>query len=281
MTDTDAGVTHTDVTTDSSDDIDAAQRPAVSVTDGVLRIVVSTAAAGCSLDIEAITSGAAALADVNSGAATVGAVLLVGDGPNFCAGGNVRAFASAADRGGFVRDTADAFHAFVVELAATTVPIVAGVHGWAAGAGMSIVLHCDVAIGGRSTKLRPAYPGIGFTPDGGLTWTLPRVVGTARAREILLGDTIINGEDAVRLGLLGRLVGDEIIGSEAERLARTLAAGPTSSYTGIKALLAASESRTLAEQLEAEAASISVAAESPAGREGVDAFVEKRRPDFS
>ena len=146
---------------------------------------------------------------------------------------------------------------------------------------MSLVCHADVAIGGRATKLRPAYPGIGFTPDGGLTWTLPRIVGSARARDILLNDSTINGEEAVRLGILSRLVGDEIIASEAERLARTFAAGATSAHQGAKALLAASETRTLAEQLEAEAVSVAAAADSPTGREGVDAFVEKRRPDFS
>ena len=85
----------------------------------------------------------------------------------------------------------------------------------------------------------------------------------------------------MRLGLLSRLVEDEIIATEAERLARTFAAGPTSAYQGAKALLFASETRTLAEQLEAEAVSIAEAANGPTGREGVDAFVEKRRPDFS
>ncbi|WP_354559497.1 MULTISPECIES: enoyl-CoA hydratase-related protein [unclassified Rhodococcus (in: high G+C Gram-positive bacteria)] len=253
----------------------------VELVDGVLKIIVSTDAAGTSLSGDAMTEGAAALRSVNAGDLRVGCVLLVGTGPNFCAGGNVRAFASADDRGSYVRAVADGFHAFVLELAATTVPVVAGVHGWAAGAGMSLVCHADVAIGGRATKMRPAYPGIGFTPDGGMTWTLPRIVGSVRARDILLNDSILNGEEAVRLGLLSRLVGDDIIVSEAERLARTFAAGPTSAYRGAKELLAHSEHRTLAEQLEAEAVSISAAAVGHTGREGVDAFVEKRRPDFS
>lgn len=260
---------------------DTIEQNKVSIEDGVLRIIVATDAAGTSLDGDGVDQGAAALAEVNAGTTSVGAVLLIGTGANFCAGGNVMSFASAPDRAGFVRATADSFHAFVRELAAVTVPIVAGVHGWAAGAGMSLVCLTDIAIGGRATKMRPAYPAIGFTPDGGMTWTLPRIVGTARAREILLNDSILNGEEACRLGILARLVGDDIVDSEAERLARTLAVGPTSAYAGVKRLLAASESRTLAEQLEAEAMAISSAAESPCGREGVDAFVEKRRPDFS
>lgn len=253
----------------------------VEFVDGVLKIIVATDAAGTSLSGDAMAEGAEALRSVNAGELAARCILLAGSGPNFCAGGNVRAFADAPERGEYVRGVADAFHRFVLELATADIPVVVGVQGWAAGAGMSLVCHADVAIGGRATKLRPAYPGIGFTPDGGLTWTLPRIVGAARARDILLNDSILNGEEAVRLGLLSRLVGDEIIASEAERLARTFAAGPTAAFQGAKALLAASENRTLAEQLEAEATSIAAAADSPTGREGVDAFVEKRRPDFS
>jgi len=253
----------------------------VELVDGVLKIIVATEAAGTSLSGAGMREGTAALHSLNTGELQAGCILLAGSGANFCAGGNVRAFAGAPDRGQYVRDVADEFHGFVSALAAATVPVVAAVHGWAAGAGMSLVCHSDVAIGGRGTKLRPAYPGIGFTPDGGLTWTLPRIVGSARARDILLNDSILNSEEAVRLGLLSRLVEDEIIATEAERLARTFAAGPTSAYQGAKALLFASETRTLAEQLEAEAVSIAEAANGPTGREGVDAFVEKRRPDFS
>ncbi len=263
----------------STSDTDISSK--VSIEDGVLRIVVATEAGGASLDLQGIEDGTSMLRSVNAGSTAIGSVLLIGRGSNFCAGGNVRDFAAAADRSDFVGSVADTFHAFVRELDAVTVPIVAGVHGWAAGAGMSLVCLTDIAIGGPSTKLRPAYPSIGFTPDGGMSWTLPRIVGSGRAMDILLNDSIINGEEAVRLGILSRLVGDDIVDNEAERLARTLAVGPTSAYRGIKSLLQASESASLAQQLDAEAASISAAASSPAGREGVDAFVEKRRPDFS
>lgn len=249
----------------------------VRIEDGVLRVAVATAANGTSLDIDGITEATAALRAAGN---DVGAVLLVGDGANFCAGGNVRAFASAENRGEFVGEIATAFHEFVRALDAITVPVVAGVHGWAAGAGMSIVCLADIAIGGTSTKLRPAYPSIGFTPDGGMSWTLPRIVGASRAREILLTDAVLNGEESVRLGLLSRIVEDDQVQDEALRVARTLAAGPTASYAGIKTLFTSSRSNSLSEQLDAETASISAAADGPTGREGVDAFVEKRRPDF-
>lgn len=250
----------------------------VSLDEGVLRITISTAANGTSLDDEGLAQGAHAL---DAAGSEVGSVLLVGEGPNFCAGGNVRAFAAAPDRGAYVAEVAQLFHVLVRQLDAASVPVVAGVHGWAAGAGMSLVCLADVAIGGPGTKLRPAYPAIGFTPDGGMSWTLPRIVGAARAREILLNDSVIGGDEAVRLAILTRLVGDDEVQEEAARIARTLAHGPSTSYAGIKELLRSSRTNTLAEQLDAEAASIAAAANSPVGREGVDAFVEKRRPDFT
>lgn len=250
----------------------------VHLEDGVLRIAIATAENGTSLDGAGMVEGASALEDLRG---EFGSVLLVGEGVNFCAGGDVRGFASAPVRSAYVAELARIFHVFVRALDATTVPVVAGVHGWAAGAGMSLVCLADVAIGGPSTKLRPAYPSIGFTPDGGLTWTLPRIVGIARAREILLTDSVLTGEEAVRLGILSRLVGDDVVQDEAARLARTLAAGPTAAYSGTKALLVDSRQRTLTEQLDAEAVAVAASADSPVGREGVNAFVEKRRVDFT
>lgn len=249
-----------------------------SIEDGVLQITLATSANGCSLDSDGIEAGTAALRDLDG---SVGAILLVGTGDNFCAGGNVRAFAAAQDRGAYVRGVAQHLHDFLRVLDATPVPVVVGVQGWAAGAGMSLVCAADIAIGGPATKLRPAYPGIGFTPDGGMSWHLPRIVGTGRATEILLTDAVIGGDEAVRLGILGRLVGDEVVQDEALRLARWLATGPTAAHAGIKALLAESGTSTLSDQLDRETDSIAAAANSPTGREGVDAFMEKRRPSFS
>ncbi|WP_345497798.1 enoyl-CoA hydratase/isomerase family protein [Nocardia callitridis] len=250
----------------------------VSIVDGVLQIIIATAANGTSMDFGGITAGKAALDALDS---SVGAILLTGSGANFCAGGNVRGFAAAENRGAHVRGLADDLHEFVRALDAAAIPVVAGVHGWAAGAGMSLVCAADIALGGASTKLRPAYPGIGLSPDGGMSWTLPRIVGAGRAREILLTDAVVDAEEAVRLGLLSRLVADNDVRTEALELARTLAAGPRSTYASIKALLAQSDSATLSDQLDRERDAIAAAADSATGHEGVNAFVEKRRPNYS
>ncbi|MFC9838433.1 enoyl-CoA hydratase/isomerase family protein [Rhodococcus sp. NPDC127530] len=249
----------------------------VRVEGTVVRIAISTAANGTSLSPRAIEAGTAALNRLDP---TVRAVVLVGDGANFCSGGDVRGFATAPNRGAFVAEMARDLHAFVRAVVASPVPVVAAVHGWAAGAGMSIALHADVALGDASTKLRPAYPSIGFTPDGGMSWLLPRIVGVARAREILLTDSVLGADEAVKLGLLSRLVPLGEVYAEAMRVAQSLTTGPSSTYHGIRRLLAHSPDRSLSEHLDAEADAISAAAVSPDGIEGVDAFVAKRPAVF-
>lgn len=252
----------------------------VQIADGVLTITVSTAAAGTSLADDALTLGAARLREVARGELEVGAVLLVGAGANFCAGGNVRAFAAAEHRPTYVRGLADNFHTMVTALYEADRPVVAAVKGWAAGAGMSLVLHADVAIGGTSTRLRPAYRGIGLTPDGGLTWTLPRAVGAARARNIILTDRVISATEALDWGILSELVADEV-DTAARAAAATIAAGPWHADRGARRLLSASPERSLIEQLALEAESIALRSGSPEGREGVDAFVGKRAADWA
>lgn len=251
----------------------------VRIDDGVLEITLSTAAKGTSLDFAGVAAGTAALADPGS---DIGAVLLTGAGPNFCAGGDVRDFAATQDRSAHLYQLADTLHVFVRALDGAPVPVVAAVHGWAAGAGMSLVCAADIAIGGPGTRMRPAYPGVGLSPDGGMSWTLPRLVGAAKAREILLTDAVLDAAEAQRLGILARIAdSDEAVRDDARDLARTLARGPRASYTSIRALLSRSATATLGEQLDAERDAMGAAAGSPTGREGVDAFLAKRAPDYS
>lgn len=250
---------------------------AVELVDGVLQLTVASAAAGTAMDAVLIGACTEALRALGT---DVGAVLLTGSGPNFCAGGNLQNFSEADDRGAYLHQMADGLHDFVRALAASPVPVVAAVQGWAAGAGMSLVCSADIAIGGPSTTMRSAYPRVGLSPDGGITWLLPRIVGAGRAREILLTDTVIDAEEAVRLGLLSRTVPDDEIRSEALRVARSFVDGPRATYASMRRLLAQSSDAPLHEQLDAERDGIAAAANSRTGREGVDAFVAKRKPDF-
>jgi 2-(1,2-epoxy-1,2-dihydrophenyl)acetyl-CoA isomerase len=238
----------------------------------VLRCVVTSPARGA-LDFDAVREVTAML---RAPEPDVGAVLLAGDGPHFCVGADVGELAASA--GEAVQALAGDLHELVRALVEVPVPVVAAVRGWAAGAGMSLALAADIAIAGVSTRLRPAYPAIGLSPDGGLTWTLPRIVGAARARHILLTDRVIDADEALALGLVAAVVADDDVAGEAEALARRLAEGPVRALGRTKSLVRAD--RTLSDQLDAEAAAIaeSVADE---GREGIAAFRERRPPTFT
>lgn len=246
---------------------------AVRLLDRVLHVAVSTAGRGASLDARAMAETVQALDGDTAG---IGCVLLAGGGSSFCTGGDVTAFRAAPDPGGAVGALAEEFHTFLAALTDTRVPVVAAVTGWAAGAGMSTALAADVVVAGPGTRLRPAYPSIGFSPDGGMSWNLPRIIGAARARDVLLTDAVITGEQAHAWGLVTRLVGDEEVRATALEVAAALAAGSAGAHAAIKTLLREGSGRTLGEHLPREAAAIAACAASADGREGVRAFVEKR-----
>src|SRR5690606_24606438 len=136
-------------------------RSLVSVEDRVLRIAVATSEHGTSLSPAGMEQGIAAL---RAAGPEIGAVLLVGEGANFCAGGNVHGFAAAEDRGAHLLDIANLFHDFVRELENAAVPVVAAVHGWAAGAGMSPALPAPIALAAPGTQMRAAHPPIRLSP---------------------------------------------------------------------------------------------------------------------
>ncbi|MFZ2510940.1 MAG: enoyl-CoA hydratase-related protein [Gordonia sp. (in: high G+C Gram-positive bacteria)] len=248
--------------------------------DGVLEISVSRDSAGNPLDHESIIVGTEALHEVMRGRTPAHAILLTGQGKNFCAGGNVAGFGAAADRRAYLRGLAHDLNTFLSALHATQRPVVAAVTGWAAGAGMSLVLNADFAVGGTSTRMRPAYPGIGLSPDGGMSWLLPRIVGLARARTILMRDEVLDAPTALADSLLSELVDDASVHARARELAAELAAGPAGSYAAIRRLLMGSWSNSFDEQLRAEAESIADLAITGEGVEGVDAFLAKRTPNF-
>lgn len=247
---------------------------------GVLTLTISTAAAGTSLDHDLVLQARDAVRAVARGSLDADAVLVRGDGKNFCAGGNVAMFAAAENRADYLRGLADDLHTTIAFLYETELPVVAAVKGWAAGAGMSMVLHADVAIGGTATKMRPAYPGIGLSPDGGMSWQLPRIVGAARARHIIMTDQILDAERALALGILSEVVADDVVEQTAYDVAAQLAAGPRGSHRAIRTLIHEGATRSLTDQLAAEASSIAGLSITAEGIEGVDAFLEKRKADY-
>lgn len=258
---------------------DLTDTPLVTLDGGVLSLPISLDGKGNALDSDALAQSDTALAALLAGEVDAGAVLLRGLGANFCAGGNVAGFAAAGDRSEHIREVADLLHGMIRRLDELSVPVVAAVAGWAAGAGLSLALAADFSVVNAQTRLLAAYPGIGLSPDGGMSWRLPRAIGPAAARAFILGNQPVGGEEAHRSGMVTTFVDGEVPGA-AEELAARLASGPRAAYAAAKRLIRDSETSSLSEHLDAERDSIAALAAHPDGVEGVDAFIAKRTPRF-
>ena len=213
-------------------------------------------------------------------------VILNGNGPAFMAGGDIKHFAKAMSlpqdekRGTFER-TVQGVHPIVTSLRRMPKPVIAQVHGAAAGFGMSLLMSCDLALASDDSYYTLAYCHIGTSPDGGSTFGLPRLVGAKKAMEIALLGERFDATTAEKLGLVNRVVPADQLAAATLKLAQRLAAGPSLAYAGTKRLLQQSLNSTLETQLQAEAESFAHCASGSDFQEGVTAFVEKRKPTFT
>ncbi|MFH6787022.1 MULTISPECIES: enoyl-CoA hydratase/isomerase family protein [Methylobacterium] len=209
-------------------------------------------------------------------------VVLTGAGRLFCGGGDLGALTEAGEAlPGFLSELAGTLHMAVSRLMRMEKPLLVLVNGPAAGAGMSLALAGDVVLAARSAHFTAAYGGVGLSPDGGMSWLLPRLVGLRRAQEIILTNRRVGAEEAERIGLVTRTVDDAALAGEGAELAARLAASATRALGLARGLLADSLGAGLETQLEREARSIAEAGRSPDGREGIQAFLARRKPDFT
>jgi 2-(1,2-epoxy-1,2-dihydrophenyl)acetyl-CoA isomerase len=251
----------------------------VDVRDRVARITLNRPDAGNALDLETATALRQAAEGLRD--SDVGAVILAGAGRTFCVGGDLKYMRDAGDEvGDAVLRLASQFHDALEALAALAAPVISAVRGAAAGGGMSLAIAGDIVLAAESARVTMAYTAIGFSPDGGSSWTLPRLVGLRRATELMLLSERLDAAAARDLGLVTRVVPDDALDDEAAALARRLADGPAHAYAAVKRLLRASSTRGFTEQMAEEARSIAALAAAPDGREGVSAFLEKRAPTF-
>ncbi|MEQ8354331.1 MAG: enoyl-CoA hydratase-related protein [Kiloniellaceae bacterium] len=218
-----------------------------------------------------------------SGDSSVRAAVLTGSGEQaFCAGGDVSVFAERLDDVDLlVKEMTTCLHAAVSRFARMRAPLVAAVNGVAAGAGFSLVTCCDLAIAADTATFTSAYTRIGLTPDGSSTHFLSRLVGQRRAMELYLTNRVLTSAEALEWGLVNRVVPAGRLVEEAGALARQLAEGPTAAFGGVKALLRSAAGESLETQMEHETQAIAAAGRSADGREGIRAFMEKRRPRFT
>jgi 2-(1,2-epoxy-1,2-dihydrophenyl)acetyl-CoA isomerase len=209
-------------------------------------------------------------------------VLLTGTGRFFCAGGDIRGFVAAgASVASLLKEMTAYFHMSLARFARMNKPLVIAVNGTAAGAGFSLALLGDLVLSARGAQFTAAYTALGVSSDGGLTWLLPRLVGLRRAQELVMTNRMLSSEEAMQLGLITRVVDTESLGAEALKLAQELASGPTAAYGKLRDLLLRSSESSLEAQLEEEARGLADTARSAHGREGISAFIAKRKPDFS
>ncbi|SIR73420.1 enoyl-CoA hydratase/isomerase family protein [Pseudacidovorax sp. RU35E] len=208
----------------------------------------------------------------------VRALLLCGEGKGFMAGGDLAVL--SADPQGGAAALIGPLHEALQLLATLDVPVVAQVHGVAAGAGLSLMLQADFVLAAKGTRFNLAYVNIGASCDVGASWALPRWVGLRRALEIAMLGDMLDAEAAERMGLINRVVEADALPAEAMALAQRLAAGPTRALGQLRRLLRGSVERDLPAQLAAEEAAFQACAATADFREGVDAFFARRKPAF-
>ncbi|MBP6895787.1 MAG: enoyl-CoA hydratase/isomerase family protein [Pseudacidovorax sp.] len=208
----------------------------------------------------------------------VRALLLCGEGKGFMAGGDLAVL--SADPQGGAAALIGPLHEALQLLATLDLPVIAQVHGVAAGAGLSLMLQADFVLAAKGTRFNLAYVNIGASCDVGASWALPRWVGLRRALEIALLGDMLDAEAAERMGLINRVVAADALPAEALALAQRLAAGPTRALGQLRRLLRGSVERDLPAQLAAEEAAFQACAATADFREGVDAFFARRKPAF-
>ncbi len=210
---------------------------------------------------------------------SIKALIITGNGDGFSVGADLKQLPIGEDMD-LERALRENFEPMVLGLRKLPFPTIAAVNGYAAGAGMGLMLGCDFTVAARSAQFVQAFVNIALVPDAGSTYFLPRLIGQARATEMMMLGEPISAEKAYQIGLIYKVVDDSSLEQEAVSLARKLASKPTSVLVQIRELLDASQENNLAEQLASEAAAQNIAGKCENFIEGVKAFNEKRSPKF-
>jgi 2-(1,2-epoxy-1,2-dihydrophenyl)acetyl-CoA isomerase len=212
------------------------------------------------------------------------AVLLASSGPDFCSGADIVAGnPEGRERprvGNLQRRTAVQAHRLIEMITSIQLPVVCAVRGWAAGLGCQLALAADFTVAAETATFWEPFVPRGFTPDGAATWLLPRLVGVARAKELLLLGEKVTGARAAEWGMIQRSVPDDEVADAAEALVRRLAQGPTVAIGLAKSCIRSSLELPMAEAMAKEALALELSSRSDDFREGLAAFKERREPVY-
>jgi 2-(1,2-epoxy-1,2-dihydrophenyl)acetyl-CoA isomerase len=209
------------------------------------------------------------------------AVVLTGAGRFFCAGGDLKAMAaSPLGPGPFVKGIADDLHRAISRFARMDAVVISAVNGTAAGAGFSLAVSADLVIAAASASFTMAYTKAGLSPDGSASYYLPRLVGVRRTAELMLTNRRLTAAEAHQWGLVNDVVDDADLAARADAVAGEIGAGAAQSHAAVKKLLLATFGNEIEEQMELEGRLIAANADGADGREGIDAFLNKRAPSY-
>jgi 2-(1,2-epoxy-1,2-dihydrophenyl)acetyl-CoA isomerase len=212
------------------------------------------------------------------------AIILTGTGKAFSGGGDIK-FMVAELKAGRISPSFETmlpiWHGAIEFLREIPKPVIAALNGVVAGGGLGIALACDFRIASPEITFYTSFLGIGASPDSSTSFFLPRFVGIGRATELFMRNQPLTAEEALNLGLINAVVAKESVMNESMALATELAQGPTNAFGRTKQLLNQSMSSSLKDHLHSEARLVTVSAVSPDFSEGVNAFIEKRKPKFT
>jgi 2-(1,2-epoxy-1,2-dihydrophenyl)acetyl-CoA isomerase len=208
-------------------------------------------------------------------------LLLSGEGPNFCAGGDVKTFASqGAGLPDYLREATSWLQVCVQGLLSLQRPVITSVHGYAAGGGFGLVCASDLVVAGESAKFLAGATRVGMAPDAGVSVTLPLLVGLRKAMEIILTNPVLTAAEALEIGLITRVVPDGELAAQSLVLARSLAGGATAALGAAKRLVWSGLGARVEAQLPEEARTVAELSGTADALEGLAAVIERRAPRF-
>jgi len=250
-----------------------------TVRDGVATILLNRPEKSNAFTLEMIDQWAAWLVEARTDS-SIGAIVLTGSGKNFCAGADFTVLSGQATAYDRKSRLTDRIHRIPLALEDLDKPVIAAVNGAATGAGLDMALMCDMRFAGGSARLAETYIRVGLVPGDGGAFYLPRLVGVAKALELLMTGDFVDAEEALRIGLVNRVVNDDKLLEETEAFARRLAAAPPINIRIIKRAVYQSLRLDLRTSLDLISSHMGVVQTTKDSREALDAFRSKRAPLF-